>query len=59
MAPEQVIAANPNSMSKMSFNASDLKIVSEVTSFHNIKLKSVFFFFLKSHLDHGFLKKHE
>lgn len=47
MAPEQVIAANPNSMSKMSFNASDLKIVSEVTSFHNIKLKSVFFFFFK------------
>lgn len=40
MAPEQVIAANPNSTPKMSFNASDLKTVSDVTSFHNIKLKS-------------------
>lgn len=44
MVPEQVIAANPNSMAKISFNASDLKIVSDVTSFHNIKLKSVCFF---------------
>lgn len=59
MVPEQVIAANPNSMAKISFNASDLKIVSDVTSFHNIKLKSVCLFVLKSHLDHGLFKKHE